>query len=241
MLIQQQPACILHARPYRETSLLLECLTRDHGRVGMVARGVRRPRARLSSSMLQPFQQMDLGFSLRGELGTLRNAEPADRPLRLQGTALLAGMYVNELVVRLSARQDPQPGLYDTYTRTVGQLAGADSPGWTLRRFERDFLRILGYALQLECDADVGEPLVPDVEYVYIPEQGPVPASPGQRGARVRGADLLDFAADRKPDAAGLERLRRLVRALLLHQLGGVPLKSWQVFGVATRQKRRID
>lgn len=230
MLIDQQPAYILHTRPYRETSLLLECLTRDHGRVGMVARGVRRPRARVSSSTLQAFEQLMVTFSLRGELGTLRTAEPADRPLRLHGTALLAGMYVNELVVRLSARQDPQAELYEVYARTVGQLADKASLGWTLRRFERDFLGILGYALQLQCDAETGRPLVPDIEYVYIPEQGPVAASPAQRGARVRGGDLLDFAADRPPDAAGLERLRRLVRALLLHQLGGVPLKSWRVF-----------
>src|SRR5690625_776523 len=237
MLIDQQPAYILHSRPYRETSLLLECLTRDHGRVGMVARGVRRARARVSLSTLQAFQSLTLAFSLRGELGTLRTAESAGRPVRLTGTALLAGLYVNELVVRLSVRQDPLPGLYGVYARTVRELAGGGSHGWTLRRFERDFLQQSGYALQLEHDADDGSPLVPDAEYVYIPEQGPVPASPAQRGARVRGGDLLDFAADRRPDAAGLERLRRLVRALLLHQLGGVPLKSWQVFGSAAQRR----
>src|SRR5690625_3995414 len=177
MLIDQQPAYILHSRPYRETSLLLECLTRDHGRVGMVARGVRRARARVSLSTLQAFQSLALAFSLRGELGTLRTAEPAGCPVRLTGTALLAGLYVNELVVRLSVRQDPLPGLYDVYARTVRELAGGNSHGWTLRRFERDFLQQSGYALQLEQDADDGGPVVPYDVSVDIHEHGTAPAA----------------------------------------------------------------
>lgn len=236
MLIQQQPAYILHTRPYRETSLLLECLTRDYGRLGMVARGVRRQRVRMSSSTLQPFQLLSLSFALRGELGTLRSAEPERHPLLLQGKALMAGLYVNELVVRLSARQDPHAGLYEIYARTVQSLGQEISLAWILRRFERDFLDALGYAMQLEFDADSGEALDADAEYLYVPEHGPVRASSEQRGQRVRGSDLLALAADRKPDAAGSERLRRLLRGLLLHQLGGVPLRSWQVFGGAGRR-----
>lgn len=229
MLIQQQPAYILHARPWRETSLLLECLTREHGRVGMVARGVRRPRARLSQSQLQPFQSLQVSFVLRGELATLRGAEAEGRPLALEGAGLLSGLYVNELVVRLSERQDPYPALFPLYRQTLQRLAGAESPAWTLRRFERDFLRELGYAMQLEHDADNSEPLRSDGAYLYVPEHGPVAAERGVSGMRVLGGDLQALAGDRMPDAAAMGRLRRLSRGLLHHHLGGIPLRSWSV------------
>src|SRR5580698_10502156 len=110
MLLEQQPAFVLHSRPYRETSLLLECLTRDHGRLGVVARGVRSERSergRLQRSQLEPFQSLALDLQLRGELATLRGAESVAAPLRLSGDAGVAGLYVNELVVRLTERQDP--------------------------------------------------------------------------------------------------------------------------------------
>ena len=89
MRIDQQPTFVMHGRPYRETSLLLECLTRDHGRIGVVARGVRRERAKLQRSQLEPFQPMALDFLLRGELATLRAAEPIGQPMRLEIFRLL--------------------------------------------------------------------------------------------------------------------------------------------------------
>lgn len=227
MLIDQ-PAYVLHARPWRETSLLLECLTAEHGRVGMVARGVRKPRARLSQSQLQPFQALRLSYVQRGELGTLRGAEPESRPVSLAGHALLSGLYVNELVVRLCGRDDPHPALFGLYRTTLSRLGSSASPAWTLRRFERDFLAGLGYAMELRFDAGDGAPLQPQVDYRYEPEHGPVPAD-GLPGPVVRGADLLAWDSDAMPDAAAMRRLRHLSRSVLLHHLDGVPLRSWRV------------
>ncbi|HET6587162.1 MAG TPA: DNA repair protein RecO [Oleiagrimonas sp.] len=235
MLIQQQPTYILHARPWRETSLLLECLTRDLGCVGVIARGARRPRARNSQSDLQPFQELAVDFSLRGELGTLRTVEVVQRPLTLKGTALLAGLYVNELVVRMSGRQDPHSGLYDIYRQAVQRLASGSVVAWALRRFERDFLDAVGYAMELRYVADSRTALDAETDYLYLPEQGPVPTN-ASAGLVVRGSDLLALAADCMPDADGMQRLRRLSRGLLLHHLGGVPLRSWQVLSSAARR-----
>src|ERR1700743_3184123 len=125
MHFDQQPTYILHARPYRETSLLLECLTRDLGRVGMVARGVRseRAKARLQRALLEPFQRLAFDLLLRGELATLRGVEAAGTPLRLLGDANLAGLYLNELIVRLTGRQDPVPDLVDADATTLPRLA----------------------------------------------------------------------------------------------------------------------
>src|SRR5690606_3145102 len=118
-------------------------------------------------AQLEPFQPLALDLLLRGELATLRGAEPAGPPRRLTGDAGLAGLYVNELVVRLTGRQDPQPDLFDAYARTLARLVGAPPLAWQLRRFERDLLCALGYALQLDTDADSGEPVLADGWYRY--------------------------------------------------------------------------
>jgi DNA repair protein RecO (recombination protein O) len=236
MLLEQQPAFVLHSRPYRETSLLLECLTRDHGRLGVVARGVRSERGRLQRSQLEPFQSLALDLQLRGELATLRGAESVAAPLRLSGDAGVAGLYVNELVVRLTERQDPYPSLYAAYAQTLSRLATSESLGWHLRRFERDLLATLGYALQLDGDADNGEPLQADALYTYRPEHGPMRCGANDPHA-LRGDDLLSLLEDRMPDAQGLHALRNMMRELIRFHLGGVELRAWRVFrsGLARR------
>ncbi|MGN2244564.1 DNA repair protein RecO [Frateuria sp. GZRR33] len=237
MLLDQQPAYVLHARPYRETSLLLECLTRDHGRLGVVARGVRRERARVQRAQLEPFQPLALDLLLRGELATLRAAEPTGAPLRLTGDAGLAGLYLNELVVRLTGRQDPLPELFEAYARTLPRLAGPGMLAWQLRRFERDLLTAIGYALQLDSEADSGEPVVPEGWYRYQVEHGPVTCPAGApRG--IRGADLLALAMDQCPDAAGLAALRRLMREVIRFHLGGGELHAWRVLAAAMSRRQ---
>jgi DNA repair protein RecO (recombination protein O) len=236
MLIEQQPAFVLHSRPYRETSLLLECLTRDHGRLGVVARGVRSQRGRLLRSQLEPFQPLLLDLQLRGELATLRSAEPAAPASRLLGDAGLAGLYVNELIVRLTERQDPHPSLYAAYAQTLIRMVQEKSLSWQLRRFERDLLDALGYALQLDGDADLGEPLQDEASYVYRAEHGPVRCRASDPHA-VRGSDLRLLQQDVAPDIQGLHALRGMMRELIRFHLGGVELRAWRVLrGALTRR-----
>lgn len=228
MRVEQQPAFVLHARPYRETSLLMECLTRDHGRIGVVARGVRKERARMQRAQLEPFQRLELDLLLKGELATLRGAEPSGAAIRLLGDAGLAGLYLNELVVRLTGRQDPNAELFERYELTLRRMAANEPLAWTLRRFERDMLDSLGYALQLDVDASDGEPLDPDGAYFYDPEAGAVPGRAGDARS-VRGRDLLALAEDRAPDSAGLASLRRMMRQVIAFHLGGGELRAWRV------------
>lgn len=234
MRVQQQPAYVLHARPWRETSLLLECLTRDHGRIGLVARGVRGARSRGGGrAALEPFRLLALDFLLRGELGTLTAVE-VGVPLPLAGDALLAGLYLNELTVRLGERQDPHPALFAAYGEALVRLSADAAMGWTLRRFERDLLGTLGYAPQLRREADDGMPVTPERVYVYVPEHGPQRWH-GQPGVRVSGSALLALAGDREPDAAAQAELRRLLRSLISAVLGGGELRSRRVLGDALR------
>jgi len=236
MRLDQQPAYVLHARPYRETSLLLECLTRDHGRLGVVARGVRGERAKLRRAQLEPFQPLSLDLLLRGEMATLTGAETVGMPLRLGGDHGLAGLYLNELVVRLTARQDALPALFDAYARTLARLAAGEPAGWTLRRFERDLLEAIGYGLQLRSEAGGEEVLQAQAHYRYDVEQGAVRCAAGAARA-VRGGDLLALAEDRMPDPAGAAALRRLMREVIRYHLGGGELRAWRM--LAGAQPRR--
>ncbi len=237
MRIEQQPAYVLHARAYRETSLLLECLTREHGRLGVVARGVRGERSRLRRAQLEPFQPLALGLLLRGEMATLTAVETVGAPQRLTGDVALSGLYLNELVVRLTGRQDPLPLLYDAYAATLARLAAGESLGWSLRRFERDLLEITGYGLQLLQEADTGAAIEPAAWYRYQVEQGAVHCAAGSEHA-LRGSDLLALAQDRTPDHRGLRALRDLMREVIRFHLGGGELRAWRVLGMAISRHR---
>jgi DNA repair protein RecO (recombination protein O) len=225
MRVEQQPGFVLHARAWRETSLLVEAFTRDHGRVGLIARGVRNPKSRLSRSNLQPLQPLLLDWSARGELGTLTGAEQAGMPWRLRGEALLAGMYVNELVLRLSSRNDTHNAAFGAYAECLARLAEEPDIAWTLRRFERDFLADLGYALMLTHTAE-GIPIERDADYAYISESGPADWREGSGYPRISGAALLALDRDEIPDSAQHTQLRRLMRATIRHLVGG-ELNAW--------------
>lgn len=228
MRVEDQPAFVLHARPYRETSLLLDALTCDHGRVGLIARGVRRERARWPRALLQPLVPLRLSWVGAGELATLSAVEPSGHPVTLAGESLLCAMYVNELALRLTVRHDAYSDLFAFYTQTLVRLADDTSNSWTLRRFERDLLGEIGYALLLDTEPG-GEAIDPGSDYNYIPEHGPVPPRNQSGAVRVRGTALLALALDTRPDSADLAALRRLMRTVIQHHLGGGALHSWSL------------
>lgn len=230
MRIEQQPAFVLHSRPYRETSLLLELLSRDHGRVGVVARGVRNARARLPRSMLQPLTPLSVAWSGSGELATLIAAEAVAAPFALAGESLLCALYLNELVARLLPRNDAHAHVFEAYCAALARLAASEPLAWTLRRFERDLLGELGYGPLLENEAETEAPIDPAAHYAYRLDAGPVPWGGAADGLKVRGAALLALARDEMPEPADLVALRRLMRALIAHHLEGAGLRAWSLF-----------
>ena len=240
MRVEQQPGFVLHARAWRETSLLLEVLSRDHGRVGLVARGVRGARSRTPRALLQPVMPLILSWSGRGDLATLTAVEAAGAPLALSGEALLCALYLNELVVRLLTRHDPHPQLFADYLETLARLAREESAAWTLRRFERDLLAHMGYGLALATEAESGTAIDPTDVYAWHFESGVVPWRGATDGLKLPGSALLALAQDRQPDTADLATLRRLLRALIQRQLEGVPLRAWSLFD-STRRSGDTD
>lgn len=225
MRVEAQPAFVLHARPWRETSLLVEVLTRDHGRIGLLARGLRGPKSQPLRAALQPRQSLRIDYLLRGELAQLRHAEALDTPVPLTGNASLAAFYVHELLLRLTPRQDPLPALFALYARVRDDLAGATSLAWTLRRFERDLLDGLGYALPWHEDSE-GRPIEMAGCYRLDPQQGPI-LMRRPSAETLSGAALQALVADAIPAPALLAELRPALRAVLASHLGPAGLRSW--------------
>ena len=249
MRIAGEPAFVLHARPWRETSLLVEVLTADHGRLGLVARGVRSARRQPLRAALQPLQLVRLDAVQQGELAQLRGAEALDAAPLLAGEAALAAFYVNELVLRLAPRNDPQHALFDAYATMRARLGDAGQPlAWTLRRFEAALLDALGVGLDYASDAD-GQPIDPAARYRLDPEQGPrrllSDRGHADRSDAATGSALLALVAgagdgdgasgNGVPAADDLAGLRRALRPVLLHHLGGRPLRSWDLIGALGR------
>lgn len=236
MRVLAQPAYVLHARPWRETSLIVELLTRDHGRVGVVARGVQGAKRHPLRAALQPLQHLRLDFLPRGELARLLQAEALDAAPRLAGDALMAAFYANELVLRLVPRNDPATELYARYGELRAQFGAPDPLAWSLRRFERDLLELLGYGLPLDVAAD-GEPLDPAARYLLDAEQGALRDRSHAPGS-TSGAALLALAADRCPPAEQLLELRGAMRRVLAAHLGPQGLKSWGLLSELARVGR---
>jgi DNA repair protein RecO (recombination protein O) len=219
-----QPAYVLHTYSYRETSLIVEAFTELHGRVALVARGARRPRSELRG-LLQGFQPLLLSWAGGGELKTLQKAEWRGGLPRVGGAALLCGFYLNELLLKLLAREDPHPRLYATYEAALHELADRREAAPVLRRFELDLLAELGYALPLTHEADTGAPVDPAARYHYALDHGPrrvsgrLAAEPRAGARLVRGATLIALAARAFPDTETAAEAKRLMREVLDHYL----------------------
>jgi DNA repair protein RecO (recombination protein O) len=227
--IEFEPAFLLHARPYRESSQIIEIFGQHHGRVGLVARGSRRPKSRWKSA-LQPFQPMRMSWSGRGTLQTLRAAEPASPSLPFTGIYVMAGYYMNELLIALLHRSDPHPDLFAHYGSALATLAAGEELEPTLRRFELALLAEIGYGLVTDRDAADGQPLYSDRWYEYFADQGPVPVAAGTAGRLVlNGADLTAIGNGVFDRPEQLLIAKRLLREKLNWCLGGRPLKTRQV------------
>jgi len=241
---------VLHSYPYRETSLILQAWTEKHGRLGLVAKGARRPKS-AHRSLLVPFQPLAIDWFGRGELRTLKAAEPTAPATPLAGPSLMAGFYLNELLLKLTHRDDPHEGLFEAYdeavtglrrlSRRAGERPLVPPPGTaepdaarpdletTLRRFELRMLQELGYAVELAREAGTGTAIAAEREYWYVAERGPVPAlgeGTPANAVRLRGLTLIDLERGRFEDTATVAQAKQLMRLLINHSLNGQELAT---------------
>jgi len=232
--IELSPGYLLHHRPWRDTSRILEVLTREHGRLTLFARAVRGPRSRLAP-VLQPFQPLLVSFCGRGDAAQLTHAERAGHCAALPPEALLAGFYLNELLIKLTTRHDPLPELYDHYDTTLAALRGGGALEPPLRLFERNLLEVLGYGLDLANETGNGAPIEPGAFYRFRATHGLTAVQADAHGA-LAGSSLLALAAGALGQPRELEDARRLLSAALAACLEGRPLATREVARAMVRR-----
>jgi len=216
-----QHAFVLHTRPYSETSLLLDFFTENEGRIRLLAKGARSRRSNLKGC-LQPFTPLLIRWGGKGEMKTLRGAEPISLALTFTGTVLYSGLYVNELLARVLAQNIPYQTLFFQYLTCLQVLAGSEyTPEHALRRFELSLLSHLGYGVDFLHCAGSGELVADSMTYRYREEKGFIASLV---------IDHLSFTGNQFPDVDTLRAAKRFTRIALKPYLGGSPLKSRELF-----------
>ncbi len=226
--VHQQPGYILHHRPFRDTSQILDIVTRDHGKIAVVARGSRGAKSRLAG-VLRPFLPLQVSWVSKSDLGTLTGAEAIGPPIGMLGDAIFSAFYVNELLLHFLHRYDPQPEIFALYEEVMGALIGTVDVAASLRSFELELLRLLGYAVNLDHASGSTEPLDGERYYQYQMEKGPVTVDRTEGALVFSGSILMGIAEQCFEDTEVLRAANRLLREIIGFHLGGKELKSRKV------------
>lgn len=227
--MQLHDCYILHRRDYRNSSLLLELFTKEQGRLPAIAKGVKSARSKKMCE-LQLYHPLQLGLVGRGEIRTISTIDSEQRPHMLTGTALYCGLYLSELLMRMTARNDPYPELFERYESVLAELAEVETFDHTLRYFEIAMLEALGYGLLFEHQAS-GESVQSDCTYHYQVDAGPVLSKgSSQSGFTLRGTTLLALSRHEVLDRVSAREAKQLMRFVLAYHLGDKPLKSRELF-----------
>ncbi len=237
--VQLQPAYVLHHRPYRDTSRILELFTRDPGRISVFARGARAARKTGASlvSTLQPFNRLLVSWTARSEAGQLTGAEFDGAVSIMPPDRLVSGFYLNELLLKLFARHDSHPDVFALYAQTIESLKRDVNPTRALRLFEKRLLDAIGYGLALQHEFASGQPVEPRAAYHYRLEQGAVRVQGVAESATIfSGAVLLALAHEDLDDPAMCAAARPLLRAALDRCLEGRELRTRQVMQALRRK-----
>ena len=241
-----EPAFVLHAHPWRETSLILDVFSRHHGRLPLVAKGAKRPHSQLRTVLLG-FAPFAASWSGQGEVRTLTRAEWSGGVAPLAGLPLMCGFYFNELLMRLLPREDPHEALFDAYLQALKRLgegeggeSGAATPRGPLyatrrqvepllRGFEMELLRELGHLPELHLLSTSSEPVRAQGLYVVDPQRGVLEHSGEDASTAMRGEQLLAIADARWEQPGALRGAKALMRELLGYHLGTQPLRTRQL------------
>lgn len=226
--VLEQPAFVLHSYPYKETSLIVEVFSRDHGRIALIAKGAKRPHSQLRSS-LQTFQPLIIAWSGKSDMPVLTSAEWVGGMLPLEKAALLCGFYLNELLIKFLLRKEAHPKLFNNYVETLNKLAHQSNAAIVLRQFELSLLRESGLIGDLSYCSHTKSAVTSQLSYVVDPNTGIRPCTSFDTIPKVLGKTLLDIHIGDYSDPTTQIQSKILMRFLLANQLNGEQLKTRQI------------
>ena len=232
MRIESERGYVLHQRPYRETSLLVDLFTCNFGRVRCIAKGFRKPNKKGISRALFPYTEYQFNWQGRGELKTLSRADVIQAPVFLPHESSFVGLYVNEILYRLLHEHDPHQTLYGDYSELMNNLTHNGLDEKVLRGFEMTLLDELGYGLVLDIDSEKGTPVLAERFYHYIPEQGlrEVADSASEKHAVLKGADIIAIYQGDYSKISTTRTAKRLTRIVIDFYLDGRQLHSRELY-----------
>ena len=229
MTVDFSPAFILHQRVFRESSFLLDIFSRDHGRISLVAKGVRKQK-RSQAGLLQIYQPLLLSWQGKRDLQTLTAVEPNGPAYLLRAESALCGLYINELMMKLLPLGESESNLYIDYQKALFGLQEALQNEITLRLFEKQLLSHLGYGLVLDQDVETGEPIDDGKDYYYVADEGLYCWQTGQQRNRISGRSLQHLVTEQDFDEKSLNEIKQLMRMVIHFYLGDKPLQSRELF-----------
>ena len=236
MKVALNPCFIIHQRPYRETSLLLDIFSREYGRLRLIAKGARKTK-KWPAALFQTNRNLNISWSGRGELGTLTDIEATQPAFEIHGKCVMAVFYMNELLIRLLHTHEPHAELFDAYAMALTRLAHEEDESTTLRYFERQLLDSIGYGLVLDHDIENGTEISAEKEYHYIVNHGAqLQNHNAGTSIKISGATLLALAEERLDSQTNTSSLKKLMRSTLSTYLGDEPLKSRELYRQYSQQ-----
>jgi DNA repair protein RecO (recombination protein O) len=232
MRVESEPGFILHTIPYRETSLLVDIFTLNHGRLRCVAKGFRKPNKRGIAKTLFPYTEHHFQWQGRGELKTLTQADPIQAPVFLKQESLFVGLYINELLYKLLHQNDPHQSLYEFYRQLMTQQSTSEIQQPVLRRFEMLLLEELGYGLVLDAEAEAGQAVSAESLYYYIPDQGLklIQDQTADNFHAFSGADIMALGQGQLEQQSVLRAAKKLTRQVIDFYLDGKELNSRELY-----------
>jgi len=240
MKIELTPCYILHRRDYSETSLILDVLSREHGRVNLIAKGAKRHKKQQGINH-NLYQKYNMAWVAKSELGTLTDIELDSMSGSLKPAVMMTGFYMNEIMLRLLHKHEPHPELFDSYDTSIEKLANDESEQIVLRYYEKIVLQSLGYGVVLDHDVHTGENLVPERNYYYQLDSGPsCKEIENTSGINISGKSLLELNSETLADIKNINEAKKLLRMILNQYLGEKPLASRELYQAYLKNKNSV-
>jgi len=219
--VSDQPAYLLHRRDWQNTSLILDLLTSDFGRVSVLAKGGKNSR---SKAFYQPFTCLSVSWTGRHELKTLVGIDGVSLPVA--ENQYLPLLYVNELISVFLPAHEANSELFQLYSLLLQSIDQKESD---LREFEKELMNILGYLPDTRVEAKTRKPIIASGYYQFFASDGFFMCSELAKNA-MDGANIIAWNERQYENPKAMQIAKAVMRCIIDFNLNGKKLKSRAIY-----------